>query len=43
LAVLRRFLYGEGRTVHLVVRRGDEKRKVPLLLDYAWRRDKSKR
>jgi S1-C subfamily serine protease len=43
LFVLRRRLYGEGRTVRLQIRRGDNTREVPLRLDLAWRTDKTDR
>jgi hypothetical protein len=43
LFVLRKLLCGEGRTVRLIVRRGEEKREVSLRLAYAWRADKTKR
>jgi hypothetical protein len=43
LVVLRRLLWGEGRTVRLVVRRGEEKREVPLRLELAWRTETMKR
>jgi hypothetical protein len=43
MTVLRRLLYGEGRTVRLVLQRGEKKREVPLRLDIAWRTEKVKR
>ena len=32
-----RLLAGTGRTVRLVIRRGDDVREVPLSLDTSWR------
>jgi hypothetical protein len=40
---LRKKLEGEGKTVHLVIRRGDKKREVALRLDVTWRVDQRKR
>jgi hypothetical protein len=43
LLALRKLLHGEGRTVRLVLRRGEKTREVQLRLAVAWRTDKANR
>jgi hypothetical protein len=40
---LRKRLQGEGKTVHLILRRGKEKHEVALRLDVAWRGEQTRR